>query len=592
MLGAGSSVWELDGRRLEGGRWMGCLKLDVFMNRAENISRLRKEEFDLCIIGGGASGAGCALDAALRGLKVALIEKTDFAAETSSRSTKLVHGGVRYLEQAFKNLDFAQLRQVRHGLEERRIVLQNAPQLAQPLGLVTPVFNWWEGLYISIGLKLYDWFSSRRTKSQGQQANVEFPPSRWLNKQEALQMMPGLSPNTHSAVLYYDGQMDDARYCLALVQSASEAGAVVANHLEIIEFRKNNQGQLLAAIVKNQVENSQTFELKARQFLNCTGPFADSVRQLANPGLPSRIRASKGVHLVLPKSVLNSDKAMLIPKTRDGRMVFALPFEGSLLLGTTDEPYFDQEKEPVLEAEEVRFLLETFQPFVSEKIGPEQVKAGFGGIRPLLQSPNQQITISSNHQTKSLLRDHEVERDPISGLISLLGGKWTTYRLMARDALDAVCRELEISTACQTENKALVGATGFEKDLWKKLRTQYGFDEDICQHLTSKYGGRAHLPAALADENAELSERILPNFPFLKAEIVYAVREEMAFTIRDFLARRIRLECLDWEAAKLAAPVVAKWMGTALSWSQMEQTARTEEYVTLLDSFLQRSKNA
>ncbi|MBK6995056.1 MAG: FAD-dependent oxidoreductase [Lewinellaceae bacterium] len=562
------------------------------MNRTENLDRLAKEEFDLCIIGGGASGAGCALDAALRGLKVALIEKTDFAAETSSRSTKLVHGGVRYLEQAFKNLDFAQLRQVRHGLAERRFVLQNAPHLAHPLGLITPVFSWWEGLYISSGLKLYDWFSGHRLQVPDNQVANRFPPSRWLNKREALEMMPGLSPNIHSAVLYYDGQMDDARYCLALIQSAAEAGAVVVNHLEVNGFQKNDKGHLVAAIVKNQVENSPAFELKAKQFLNCTGPYADAIRQMANPSLTPRIRASKGVHLVLPQAVFNSDKAMLIPKTRDGRMVFVLPFEGSLLLGTTDEPYLDLEKEPVLEADEVRFLLETLQPFVSTKIGKEQVKAGFGGIRPLLQPPNNQITVSTNHQTKSLLRDHEVERDPISGLISLLGGKWTTYRLMARDAVDTVCGVLDVSADCQTENHRLVGAEKYELDLWKKIRAEFSFDEDICQHLASKYGGRATVLAALAAGNYELAERILPNFPFLKAEIVYAVQEEMALTIRDFLARRIRLEFLDWEAARQAAPVVAKWMGKALAWSETEQTKRTEEYVALLDSFLKISKKA
>ncbi|MBC7775365.1 MAG: FAD-dependent oxidoreductase [Phycisphaerae bacterium] len=569
------------------------------MNRAENIRRLDQEEFDLCILGGGASGAGCALDAALRGLKVALIEKTDFAAETSSRSTKLVHGGVRYLEQAFKKLDFAQLRQVRHGLEERRIVLQNAPHLAHPLGLITPVFSWWEGFYISVGLRLYDWFASSRRKSLGDPEKSDLPPSRWLSKTEALQMMPGLSPRIHSAVLYYDGQLDDARYCLALLQSASEAGAVVANHLEVIGFQKDGNGELLAAIVANQIENSQPFDLKAKQFLNCTGPYADHIRQLANTDLPQRIRPSKGVHLVLPLELLGSDKAMLIPKTRDGRMIFAIPFEGNLLLGTTDEPYSDLEKEPVLEANEVDFLLETLQPFVAQKIEKEQVRAGFGGIRPLL-SPNHQIIPPSlkamagkkspNTQTKSLLRDHEVEHDPASHLLSLLGGKWTTYRLMARDAVDAVCRALNVATTCQTERHLLFGAAGFGQDFWKKLRTESGFDEDVCQHLASKYGMHATVPAALA-AHQELSERILPHFPFLKAEIVYATKEEMALTIRDFLARRIRLETMDWEAAKQATPIVAQWMGKTLAWSTAEQKARADEYISLLDSFIKSSKH-
>ncbi len=564
------------------------------MNRIENLRRLANEEFDLCIIGGGASGAGCALDATLRGLKVALIEKTDFAAETSSRSTKLVHGGVRYLEQAFKNFDFAQLRQVRHGLEERRIVLQNAPHLAHPLGLITPVFSWWEGFYYTIGLKLYDWFAGRRSSTDGTWKDV-LPPSRWLSKQEALQIMPGLTPRIHSAVLYFDGQLDDARYCLALVQSAAKAGAVVGNHLEIKGFQKNAQGKLAAVSVQNNMEPEFPITIKARQFLNCTGPFSDHIRHLANPDLPPRIRPSKGVHLALPFEILNSKMAMLIPKTRDGRMVFAIPFEGAMLLGTTDEPYVDVEKDPVLESREVQFLLETLQPFVSNTIDKEQVKAGFGGIRPLLQPAHHSMAKS----TKSLLRDHEVELDPSSGLISLLGGKWTTYRLMASDAINQVFlgintsgKGLSVSVIPQstTENYGLFGSEGFEPDFWKKLRTEFNFDEEICQHLASKYGGEARRAAVIAAEHPELSQRILPKYPFINAEIVYAVREEMAIGIRDFLARRIRLEFLDWEAAKQAAPVVAKWMGAELGWSEMEQHGQTAAYMALLESFVQRSK--
>ena len=569
------------------------------MNRTENLNRLVQEEFDLCIIGGGASGAGCALDAALRGLKVALIEKTDFAAETSGRSTKLVHGGVRYLEQAFLKLDFAQLRQVRHGLEERRILLQNAPHLTRPLGLVTPVFSWWEGFYISVGLKLYDWFSISRRRSDGRHGKDSLPPSRWLNKLQALELMPGLSNRIHSAVLYYDGQMDDARYCLALIQTAAATGAVVANHLEVIGFRKNDNGTLVAAILQNQVDDGPPFELKARQFLNCTGPYADHVRQMANPGLSLRIRPSKGVHLVLPREILNSDHAMLIPKTRDGRMVFAIPFEGNLLLGTTDEPYSSLDKEPLLEADEVNFLLETFQPFVSQTLVKEQVRAGFAGIRPLLQTTDTSFNRSSKKQTKSLLRDHEVERDPISGLISLLGGKWTTYRLMARDAIDAVYEAFAFSEnqlspndppICTTSEYKLTGSKNFEPHIWKKLRDQFGFDEDVCKHLASKYGGLAVDISNVAVTQSSLSERILPDFPFLKAEIVYAVRAEMALTIRDFMARRIRLECTDWEAARQAAPVVAKYMGSSLGWSTLEQKNMLQKYLDLLDSFIKCSK--
>ena len=550
------------------------------MNRSENMHRLASETFDLCIIGGGASGAGCALDAALRGLKVALIEKTDFAAETSSRSTKLVHGGVRYLEQAFKKFDFAQLRQVQHGLNERRIVLQNAPHLAQPLGLLTPVFSWWEGFYYSLGLKLYDWFAGFGSN--------RLPKSRWLSKREALEKMPGISPNIHSAVLYYDGQMDDSRYCLALVQSAAEQGAVVSNHLELVDFQKDASGKILTAVLKDTLGDTAPLTLKATQFLNCTGPYADPIRLLANPGLTPRIRPSKGVHLVLSGEALRSKMAMLIPKTRDDRMVFAIPFEGNLLLGTTDEPYRDLAAEPTLNIREIDFLLETLQPFVAQALDKSQVKSGFGGIRPLL-APASQINPDSTNtrikQTKSLLRDHELEQDAQSGLLSLLGGKWTTYRLMAQDAIDVVCRKLEVLKPCQTEQYRLAGAEAYTTDLWKKIHEDFGFDEDICQHLAAKYGSRANLVATLAKTNPVLGERILPSFSFLKAEIVYAVQQEMALTLRDFLARRIRLEIMDWDAAKKAAPVVAKWMGETLGWNEPEQKVRTAAYVALLDGF-------
>ncbi|MBK7936339.1 MAG: FAD-dependent oxidoreductase [Lewinellaceae bacterium] len=542
------------------------------MNRANHLQKLRDESFDLCIIGGGASGAGCALDAALRGLKVALIEKTDFAAETSSRSTKLIHGGVRYLEQAFKNLDLAQLRQVRHGLEERHILLKNAPHLAQPLALITPVFSWWEGLYYSIGLALYDWFASGRDV---------LPRSRWLSKNETLQRAPGLSRHIHSAVLYHDGQIDDARYCLALIQSAAEAGAVVVNHTEVIDFEKDKSGIIQTAICRDllRTDKSQQKKLRvnARIFLNCTGPFADHLRNRANSTLEPRIRPSKGVHLVLPWPILGSRDALLIPKTKDGRIIFAIPFENALLLGTTDTDCPADEAEPVLEAGEAEFLLNTLQPYVHTPLDPAQIRAGFGGLRPL-------ITASKRH-TKSLLRDHEVEHDPASNLLSLLGGKWTTYRLMAKDAVDRVCTLLGVPTVCRTESHLLPGAEAYEADFWKKIERDFGLEADISQHLALKYGTRALRVAALAKTQPELSERILPGYPFLRAEIVYSVREEMACTLRDMMARRMRLEITDWQAAGKAAPVVAGFMGRELGWTEAEKQKELTAYRALLDHF-------
>jgi len=572
-------------------------------SRAQLLQRFATESFDLCIIGGGASGAGCALDAALRGLKVALVEREDFAAGTSSRSTKLVHGGVRYLEQAFKKLDFAQLRQVRHGLEERHRVLANAPHLARPIGLLTPVFSWREGLYFSIGLFLYDCFAAHKDA---------LPASRWLSGAEARKRMPALSPRVHSAVLYYDGQLDDARYCLALAQSAAQAGAVVLNHVEVFDFQKDEDGKIISAHFRDalqapavqteapvdKAESLSTqpskvasqplgYEIQARCFLNCTGPFADQVRHLANPSLAHRIRPSKGVHAVLPRSALNSDDAMLIPKTPDGRMVFAIPFQGQILLGTTDEDWPDTAQEPVLEVREVEFLLNTLNPFLERPVGKEQVKAGFGGLRPLLAP-----FLRSKAGVKTLLRDHEVETDSASGLISLLGGKWTTYRLMAEDAINAACQQLKHMAPCLTKEHILVGGVGYTADFWKKIQSEYGLDPEIAQHLARQYGTRAGELLKWTQATPIWAAPLVAGFPFLKVEVIYAVRCEMACTLRDVLARRIRLEVLDWQAALEAAPETARLMAPELNWSPEQKSRELADYQSLLKGFVKSATSS
>lgn len=545
------------------------------MNRNNNLQRLQNETFDVCIIGGGASGAGCALDAALRGFKVALIEKQDFAAETSSKSTKLIHGGVRYLEQAFMNLDFGQLRQVKHGLEERQIVLQNAPHLARPLPLLTPVSHWWEGMYYAIGLRMYDFF-----------AKGDFlPKSRWLSKKETLLRMPTLNPSKlHSAVLYFDGQLDDSRYCLALTQSADEAGVAVVNHAELVDFEQDKSGKLTGAVVKDLLHSDakNQITIRAKWFLNCTGATADFVRKKANPTLKSRIRPSKGVHVVLPMEVLKSEDAMLIPKTPDGRVVFVIPFEGQTLLGTTDTEYNSLTEEPILNAKEVEFLLDTLEPYLQERPDRKVLQAGFGGLRPL-------IAADEKAATKKLVRDHEVEYDETSGLLSLLGGKWTTYRLMAQDTVDKICELTGENRDCKTANYALAGGAGFAFEQWTNLQKDYRLAKDIAKNLMRKYGSRAVKVAALTQENPTLTERLVEQYPFIKAEVIYQVREEMACTPRDVLARRMRLEIMDWTATQQAIPIVARLMADELGWSEVETQKAITDYETLLVSFKQAS---
>ncbi|CAG4995005.1 Glycerol-3-phosphate dehydrogenase 2 [Dyadobacter sp. CECT 9275] len=539
------------------------------MNRDTAITRLENEEFDICIIGAGASGAGCALDAVLRGYKVALVDQGDFASQTSSISTKLIHGGVRYLEQAFKKLDFAQLKQVRHGLEERHTLLKNAPHLARPLALLTPVSSWLEGLYFTIGLRLYDQFA----------INDSLPKSKWLSKKKVLELMPTLNRHKlHSAVMYYDGQMDDARYCLALVQSAVENGAVTANYISVTGFGKERNGKINRVKARDIIGDKELV-ITAKLVINCTGPFSDHVRQMANAELYKRIRPSKGVHLVLPPGILKSDCAMLIPKTSDGRVVFAIPFEGATMLGTTDTEYSETGEIPVLNQAEKEYLADTLNPYLENKMDLRQITAGFGGIRPLLSA-------DPGKSTKSLVRDHEVEVDPSSGLISLLGGKWTTYRLMAKDTLDVADRIAGKLNDCLTANYVLAGGELYRFDQWKEMEVTYCLAPDICQHLLKKYGSRAEKVVRDLPSNPDLGERLHPGYPYIKAEVIFAATSEMAVTPRDFLARRIRLEITDWQAALDCVPVVADLMASVLGWDDEKKKEQILTYSGELKYFM------
>jgi len=322
----------------------------------------------------------------------------------------------------------------------------------------------------------------------------------------------------------------------------------------------------------------ENFSIKAGLFINCTGTFADQVRHLANPELPARIRPSKGVHVVLPYETLNSTDAMLIPKTSDGRVVFAIPFEGQLVVGTTDTEFKDGTQEPFLEKKEVDFLLGTLRPYLKKPPTPEDVTAGFGGLRPLLAA-------DPTKSTKGLTRDHEVEHDAESNLISLLGGKWTTYRLMAKDTLDEVEEMLGQKNPCLTADHLLAGGENFDYEAWKFIQKKYDLGEDTSKHLILKYGSRADNVLGLTQEDAALAERLVARLPYLKAEVVYAARHEMAVTPRDFLARRIRLEVTDWDATLECLPTVCDLMGRELGWDAATERRMTNDYTALVRGF-------
>jgi glycerol-3-phosphate dehydrogenase len=540
------------------------------MNREQLLTKLEREDFDICIIGAGASGSGAALDAVLRGYKVALIDKKDFSSETSSKSTKLIHGGVRYLEQAFKKLDLEQLKQVRHGLNERHTLLSNAPHLAKPIGLVTPVFSWIEGLYYSIGLKIYGLFAM----------GDGMPSAQWLSKKDTLKRMPGLTTKLHSSILYYDGTFNDAAYTLAMVKSAFIEGATVANYVSLEGFVKDNKGRLMTAKVKNEI-SGKVFEIKSNLFINCTGPFADDVRLMADSTEELRMKPSKGVHMVFSADKLPGKDAMLIPATKDGRVVFVKPLGNQVMVGTTDTAYSMMEKEPILEEEEIDYLMETVNPFLETQLLRRDIKAGFAGVRPLLAPRS-----SKRKETKSLLRDHEVEYLSESNLLSLLGGKWTTYRVMAKDVIDNADLLFGHNHECTTAQHKLVGSQNLEfikQDFFYKAIEK--MDRDVVNHILDNYGDESELIYNEILKDGSLSERIHKDYPFIKAEVVFSIKESMATKMRDFFARRIRLEIMDWNSTLESVEIVAAIFQKENDWPDEQLLANKNEYIDLLKGF-------
>ena len=389
-------------------------------SRREALKDIENKSFDVCVIGGGAIGSGCALDSQLRGLSTVLIEAGDFASATSSASTKMVHGGVRYLEEAFRRLDPAEYKVVNRALHERIHMLKNGPFLTRAKEFITPCYSWLDLAYYETGLKLYDWISG----------SASLAPSHFVSRRETLHRLPNLNPQgLVGAVAYTDGQFDDARYNVTLVQSFAETGGVAVNYARVTSCERGADGKLAAVTVQDQF-SGQSFVVRARAFVNATGPFADSIRSMANPDAKPRIRLSKGVHILLPAEVISSGDAILIPKTEDGRVLFAIPWRGRVLVGTTEQEVAVGE-ELFLTHEEVEYLLRHLNRYLALPVKPGQVVGGFAGARPLLSADD-------SRDTKKLARDHEVELDPQSGLVSILGGKWTTYRAMAQDTIDVV----------------------------------------------------------------------------------------------------------------------------------------------------------
>jgi glycerol-3-phosphate dehydrogenase len=545
--------------------------------RPQAFQRIAGNSFDLCVIGGGATGAGCALDAQLRGLKTALLDGGDFASAASSASTKLAHGGVRYLEQAVKRLNLEEYRMVQAALRERMHMLRNAPHLAHAAEFLVPVFSWTQAVYYQIGMRMYDWIAGKDTLF----------PSRFLRRDEALRRMPSLrADRLHGAVSYSDGQFDDSRYDLSLVQTFTEAGGEALNYARVTGFAKDAAGRLGAATARDQLSGKE-FAIQARAFVNATGPASDAIRLMACPDTTCRLRPSKGVHILFPLDEFRSSDALLVPKTEDGRVIFAVPWLGRLLVGTTDDEATPDTKMIVLR-EEAEYLLRQLNPYLAKPLRVEQVVSGLSGLRPLVAARGQKGTGRRSTQgTKELIRDHEVEVDERSGLISILGGKWTTHRLMAEDTIDAVQKSLggAIRTS-MTKEHALVGAEGFTADYWKKLTAEYALAEATAQHLAQKFGTRAPQVLALVRAEASLAEPLVAGLPYLSAEVSYAIQNEMAQTIEDILARRLGLQLFDWRKAIEAAPVVGDMLARGLGWTREKRDQEVATYTEKIRGFL------
>jgi glycerol-3-phosphate dehydrogenase len=493
--------------------------------RAELQRTIETTSYDVCVIGGGATGAGCALDAQLRGLRTVLIEADDFASRTSSASTKMAHGGVRYLQAAVTKLDSRQFDLVRHALHERALMLRNAPHLAHPLEFVVPCFGRIEQLYYGIGMKMYDWVAG----------HASIGPSRVLSRAETLRHLPGVQrERLVGAATYVDGQFDDARYCIALVLTFTGVGGTALNHARAVGFERRG-GKITAAIVEDEFTRD-TFRVRAGAFVNATGPYSDAVRRLASVDAPPRLQPSKGVHILFPMPEDWGDRALLVPKTEDGRVIFALPYNGRLLVGTTDTEA-DPSTDLTITREEIDYLLRQINPYLARPFAASQIVSGFAGLRPLVRS-------GDSHNTATLIRDDEVEADPASGLISILGGKWTTYRAMAEKTVDRIR-----PGGCVTATTPLAGSDG------------------------STPGDLLRLGA----DSPDLMEPLVAGAAVTRAQVVYAARHEMAVTVEDVLARRVGLELYDWRMAMAAAPVVADLLSRELG---SEVTAK--EYIARL----------
>jgi len=518
------------------------------MNRDNMLDRLRdrRDAWDMIVIGGGATGMGIAVDAASRGFDVLLLEQADFGKGTSSRSTKLIHGGVRYLQQGNVPL-------VMEALKERGLLLQNAPHLVTDLAFVVPHYEWWEAPFYGVGMKVYDVLAGR----------YRFGRSRHLSIEETVERLPNIErEGLRGGVQYHDGQFDDARLLVNLAQTAFEHGATVVNYARVTRLVKNTSGFVTGVRVVDE-ERGEELEPRGHVVINATGPFTDAVRRMDDPSVTPVIQPSLGVHITLDRSYLAGDTAIMVPRTADGRVMFAVPWHGHVIVGTTDTPLDELSLEPRASSEDIDFILETTVQYLVRDPTRDDVLSVFAGIRPLVRA-------ADGESTAALSREHSIEVAP-SGLMTIAGGKWTTYRHMAEDCVDyAITVGALDDRPCVTRSMPIHG----------HLRDADRFGE------LAHYGTDAMAVQTLVDSDERYGARLHQALPYRAGEVVWSTRFEMARTVDDYLSRRSRATFLNARAAMAMAPEVARLMAGELGRDAGWQERQVKEFLEIAAGYL------
>ncbi|XP_060562820.1 glycerol-3-phosphate dehydrogenase, mitochondrial-like isoform X4 [Ruditapes philippinarum] len=542
--------------------------------REQHFESIQKTEFDVLVIGGGATGCGVALDAVSRGLKTAMVEMYDFGSGTSSRSTKLIHGGVRYLQKAVFNLDIEQYRMVKEALAERANLIEIAPHLAYSFPIMLPVYKYWQVPYYWAGIKAYDFVAGKQ----------RLKPSYLLSKKKALEIFPMLKKEKLvGALVYYDGQHDDARMNISLAVSTARRGGVTLNYTQVIQLHRekdaNGKDVITGARIKDRLTGKE-MDVKAKCVINATGPYTDSIRTMGSPETKKICQPSSGVHVVLPDYYSPKSMGLLDPATSDGRVIFFLPWQNVTLAGTTDNAC-DVTFQPAPTENEIQFILNEVRNYLHPDVEVRRgdVLSAWCGIRPLVSDPNKS-------DTQSLARNHiiEVSQDK---LITIAGGKWTTYRSMAEETVDRAVKEcnLQPTSGCRTKGLLLDGAHGWSPTLFIRLVQDFGLENEVAQHLARTYGDKAFKVAKMATLTGKrwpvVGRRLHEEYPYLEAEVRYAVRE-YACTAIDVIGRRTRLAFCNVHAAEEALPRVIEIMSEELKWNkeqQKEQMVRAKNFL-------------